>query len=122
MSAFTLIIGLMAFSAPVSYSDSVGSVSSVGSSMVTYKDECAILDCSMMKDNITCSQCIHGVDVLKDNLKVLINITNDVKYICGKIVGPTAHECVEVTEKLIKSFQYMSSNNSTVICRELHYC
>jgi hypothetical protein len=116
MSAFTLIIGLMAFSAPVSYSDSMGS------SMVTYKDECAILDCSMMKDNITCSQCIHGVDVLKDNLKVLINITNDVKYICGKIVGPTAHECVEVTEKLIKSFQYMSSNNSTVICRELHYC
>lgn len=72
--------------------------------------------------NITCSECIHTIDILKNETAFLANVTSGVEYICGKIYGPAAHQCVNITDDLRKSLDYLSQHNSTTVCQHLHYC
>jgi hypothetical protein len=72
--------------------------------------------------NNTCNECIHTIDVLKNETAFLSNITSDVEYICGKIYGPAAHECVIITDDMRKSLDYLCKHNSTIVCHHLNYC
>ena len=72
--------------------------------------------------NISCSECIHTIDIVKNETAFLAKVASGVEYICGKIYGPAAHECVNITDDLRKSLDYLSQHNSTTVCQHLHYC
>lgn len=72
--------------------------------------------------NVTCSQCEHTVDFLRNETDILEKIDDSIEFICGKIYGPTAHQCVNITEDIKKTLQYLNQTNSTTVCRNLHYC
>lgn len=111
ISAFTLLFTLFSISAPMHDSSSALIVRPM-----TIDTVCVTVP------NVTCSECIHTVDFLKNETAFLAKIAGDVEYICGRIYGPAAHECVNVTDELRKGLDYLSNHNSTEVCKHLHYC
>lgn len=72
--------------------------------------------------NITCSQCISFVNTLKNETEFLSKVATDIEFVCGKIFGPTAHQCVTVTDDIKRGLDYLSKHNATQLCQDLHYC
>jgi hypothetical protein len=115
MSAFTLLFAMMSFTGATDVSIPCNDI--------------IIIDTPVMVSfipttvpNITCSQCIKTVNTLKNETAFLSKIAQDVEYVCGKIFGPAAHECVNVTDDIRKGLDYLSKHNATEVCRHLHYC
>lgn len=111
MSAFTLLFTLLTFTPNALLQNE---------SAPCYTD-IIVLD-TYLAPNITCSQCISTINTLKNETAYLSRIAKDIEYVCGKIFGPAAHECVEVTEDIREGLNYLASHNSTQVCRNLHYC
>jgi hypothetical protein len=73
-------------------------------------------------NNSTCTQCIKYINIMKNDTVFLGKLVQDVEYVCGKIYGPAAHECVNVTKDISKGLDYLEKHNATNVCEHLHYC
>ena len=108
MSAVTLLFGMLAFSAPTD---------------VYFLEPAVVLEpVSYIQPNITCSQCVNAINNLKNETVFLNHLAKDVEYVCGKIFGPAAHQCVNVTQDIRNGLAYINNHTSTEICHTLHYC
>lgn len=111
MSAFTLLFAMMSLTGATDVSIPC--------------NEIFIIEAPVMvpiSQNITCNECVSMVNTLKNETAFLSKIAQDVEYVCGKIFGPAAHECVNVTDDIRKGLDYLSKHNATEVCRHLHYC
>lgn len=115
MSAFTLLFATMYFTA-------ASDVSIPCNDIIIIDTPLPIALVPTNVQNITCSKCISTVTTLKNDTAFLSRITQDIEYVCGKIFGPAAHECVNVTDDIRKGLDYLSKHNATEVCKHLHYC
>ena len=75
-----------------------------------------------MHNSINCSECIALMNSVKNETEILENIVYEIEQVCGRIYGPAAHECVNVTSDMEKALAYLARHNSTQVCKNLHYC
>ena len=119
MSAVTLLFGMLAFSAPT---DVYFIESAVVLEPVVLEPAVVLEPVSYIQPNITCSQCVNAINNLKNETVFLNHLAKDVEYVCGKIFGPAAHQCVNVTQDIRNGLAYINNHTSTEICHTLHYC
>jgi len=115
MSAFTLLFATMYFTA-------ASDVSIPCNDIIIIDTPVMVSFIPTTVPSINCSQCVTTVNALKNETAFLSKIAKDVEYVCGKIFGPAAHECVNVTDDIRKGLVYLSKHNATEVCRHLHYC
>ena len=72
--------------------------------------------------NITCDDCEMFMRTMKNETDYLNRMAEDVQYVCGRIFGLQTNQCLQMTKDIKKGLEFLSQNNSTFVCKHLHYC
>jgi hypothetical protein len=72
--------------------------------------------------NITCSQCIDMINVLKNETVPLMRFASKVEHLCDEVYGPNVSHCVNLTQSINQGMHYLNITNTSTICKELNYC
>ena len=117
MSAVSLIFGMMMVSLPTD----MYYIEPVTLELVTL-EPIALEPIPYIHSNITCNLCVNAINNVKNETGFLNHLAKDIEYVCGKMFGPAAHQCVNVTQDIRNGLAYLNNHTSTDICHTLHYC
>ena len=70
----------------------------------------------------SCEKCIAYVDDFKNEVAFWRNLSQDIQFVCGGIIGNTTDQCVNVTQDIKHSFDCLTNYSSRQVCHYLDYC
>lgn len=74
-----------------------------------------------------CTNCEYFIDFIRYEVdlgnKTIEDITILLRNICSKIIGPGAHECIDIANDIENISEMIAYGmNNTNICENLHFC